>query len=30
MAVTRTPLAEGIPGIYDSKEIASTFTYVKR
>ena len=30
MAVTRTPLGEGIPGIYDSKEIASTFTYVKR
>ena len=30
MAVTRKPLAEGIEGIYDSKEIASTFTYVKR
>ena len=30
MAVTRTPLAEGIEGVYDSKEIASTFTYVKR
>ena len=30
MAVTRTPLAEGIEGIYDSKEIASSFTYVKR
>ena len=30
LAVTRKPLAEGIEGIYDSKEIASTFTYVKR
>lgn len=30
MAVTRKPLAEGIEGVYDSKEIASTFTYVKR
>ena len=30
MAVTRKPLAEGIEGIYDSKEIASTFTFVKR
>ena len=30
MAVTRTPLAEGIEGVYDSKEIATTFTYVKR
>ncbi len=30
MAVTRKPLSEGIPGIYDAKEIASTFTYVKR
>jgi uncharacterized GH25 family protein len=30
MAVTRKPLAEGIEGIYDSKEIASTFTVVKR
>lgn len=30
MAVTRKPLQEGIEGIYDSKEIASTFTFVKR
>lgn len=30
MAVTRKALAEGIEGIYDCKEIASTFTYVKR
>ena len=30
MAVTRKPLAEGMEGIYDSKEIASTFTFVKR
>lgn len=30
LAVTRKPLQEGIEGIYDSKEIASTFTYVKR
>ena len=30
LAVKRKPLAEGIEGIYDSKEIASTFTYVKR
>lgn len=30
MAVTRKGLAEGMEGIYDSKEIASTFTYMKR
>ena len=30
LAVTRKPLPEGIEGIYDSKEIASTFTFVKR
>ena len=29
-AVTRKGLAEGMEGIYDSKEIASTFTYMKR
>ena len=27
---TRKGLAEGMEGIYDSKEIASTFTYMKR
>lgn len=30
MAVTRKDLDEGIEGIYDSKGVASTFTYVKR
>ena len=30
LAVTRKPLPEGIEGIYDSKEIASTFTFAKR